>query len=218
MDKVRLVYSQTGRAVWMSHLDAMRTLQRAMLRSEVPIRYSEGFNPHALISILMPLSVGSASLCQMADIRLREDVDLASLPERLNRALPEGLRVLDAYEDAAKPALLKWLRAEGVWEYDTADPAETADRCRALFADRAEVRRRTKRGEGVLVITDHIRELRFAPEKGIVRVDAVVSCAEPVVNPDLLTETVRQNIPDAAPDAGRFCRTALYTADGGSYR
>ena len=69
MDKVRLVYEQTGRARWISHLDAMRTLQRILLRAGVPIKYSEGFNPHALISVLMPLSVGTESLCQIADIR-----------------------------------------------------------------------------------------------------------------------------------------------------
>ena len=88
MDKIRLVYSQTGRAVWMSHLDTMRTLQRVIHRADVPIRYSEGFNPHALLSILMPLSVGTASLCQIADIRVKEDVDLPTLPERLTSPLP----------------------------------------------------------------------------------------------------------------------------------
>ena len=33
MDKLRLVYEQTGRARWISHLDAMRTLQRGLLRA-----------------------------------------------------------------------------------------------------------------------------------------------------------------------------------------
>ena len=106
MDRIRLVYSQTGRAVWMSHLDAMRTLQRATNRAGVPIRYSEGFNPHALISILMPLSVGTESLCQMADIRVREDVDLSSLPARLTAVMPEGIRALEAYTKNA--AYLLW--------------------------------------------------------------------------------------------------------------
>ena len=72
MDKLRLVYEQTRRAIWMSHLDTMRTLQRAIKRAGIPIRYSEGFNPHELISILLPLSVGTASLCQIADIRVRD--------------------------------------------------------------------------------------------------------------------------------------------------
>ena len=126
--------------------------------------------------------------------------------------------VTDAYEDADKPAEVKWLACEGRWEYDTADTAEMAERCRELFSSPVTVIRRTKRGEGPFVITDHVRELTFEPEPGFVRVKAVVSCAEPVVNPDLLTAAVEQNLPNAAPDAGRFCRLALYRENGSPYR
>lgn len=217
MDKLRIVYEQTGVARWMSHLDTMRTLQRVMNRAEVPIRYSEGFNPHALLSILMPLSVGTESFCQMVDIRLREDVDLASLPERLTAVMPRGLRAVDCYEGGTKPALVKWLRADGFWEYDSRDPREAAQRLSALFAGEVTVIRRTKRGEEPFALSEHVRELRFIPEDGVVRVECLVSCNDPVINPDLLT-TAAQNLPDWAPDSARFRRTALYTADGSDFR
>ena len=61
-------------------------------------------------------------------------------------------------------------------------------------------------------------KLSFTPEEGLVRVRAVVSCAEPVVNPDLLTAAVEQNLPSAAPDAGHFRRLALLRAGGSPYR
>ena len=218
MDKIRLVYSQTGRARWISHLDAMRTLQRGLLRAGVPIRYSEGFNPHALISIVMPLSVGTESVCQLADIRVREDVDLPSLPARLTSVMPEGFRFTDAYEEYARPAELKWLEAEALWEYDSADPLEMAELCRKLFSSDVTVTRRTKRGEGPFTITEHIRDISFTPGEKAVRVRAVVSAAEPVVNPDLIIAAVRQNVPSARPDAAHFCRLALYRADGSAFR
>ena len=218
MDKLRLVYEQTGRARWISHLDTMRTLQRGLLRAGVPIKYSEGFNPHAQISIVMPLSVGTESLCQLADIRVKEDVDLASLPGRLTAVMPEGLRFLDAYEDYAKPVELKWLTVEGLWEYDNADPKEITAHCRELFAAPVVVTRRTKRGEGPFTITEHIRDLIFTPEAGAVRVKAMVSAAEPVVNPDLITAAVVQNRPELSPDAAHFTRLALYKADGTVFR
>ena len=218
MDKLRLVYEQTGRARWISHLDTMRTLQRGLLRAGVPIKYSEGFNPHAQISIVMPLSVGTESLCQLSDIRVKEDVDLASLPGRLTAVMPEGLRFLDAYEDYAKPVELKWLTVEGLWEYDNADPPEMAAACRELFAAPVVVTRRTKRGEGLFTITEHIRDLTFTPEPGAVRVKATVSAAEPVVNPDLITAAVTQNRPELSPDAAHFTRLALYKADGTVFR
>ena len=62
MDKYRLLFSKTGRAVYISHLDLMRTLTRAFLRAECRLKYSEGFNPHPQISIALPLSDVSACL------------------------------------------------------------------------------------------------------------------------------------------------------------
>ena len=106
----------------------------------------------------------------------------------------------------------------GLWEYDDADPAQKAQALTALFSAPVQVLRRTKRGEGMFAITDHVRELRFVPADGGVEVRCVVSCAEPVVNPDLLTAAVAQNKPNLAPDAAHFCRLALYKADRTTFR
>ena len=50
MDKLRLRFEKTGRAVYISHLDLMATMQRAFSRAGLELKYSEGFNPHPLIS------------------------------------------------------------------------------------------------------------------------------------------------------------------------
>ena len=125
-EKLRLRFEKTGRAIYISHLDLMRTMQRVFLRADCPLKYSEGFNPHALISILLPLSVGVGSVCELMDFQLREDVDLAALPERLTAVMPEGIRALEAYPAGRKVRELKWLRVTGRYEYDRADPAEMA--------------------------------------------------------------------------------------------
>ena len=70
MDKLRLRFSKTGRAIYISHLDLMAAMQRAFARAELPLKFSEGFNPHPQISILLPLSVGTASVCELMDFRL----------------------------------------------------------------------------------------------------------------------------------------------------
>ena len=67
MDKYRMRFSNTGRAVYISHLDLMRTITRAFLRAECRLKYSEGFNPHPNISIALPLSVGCESVCEIMD-------------------------------------------------------------------------------------------------------------------------------------------------------
>ena len=89
MDKLRLRFEKTGRAVYISHLDLMTTMQRGFARAGYRLKYSEGFNPHPLISILLPLSVGAASLCELMDFRLAEDADLHEMPVRLSGALPD---------------------------------------------------------------------------------------------------------------------------------
>ena len=122
MDKLRLRFEKTGKAAYISHLDLMRVVQRIFLRAETPLRYSEGFNPHALISICLPLSVGTDSVCELMDFRVKRDVDLAALPGQLNATSPEGIRFLECYEPERKAALIKWLRVEGRFDYDNIPP------------------------------------------------------------------------------------------------
>ena len=135
-EKLRLRFEKTGRAIYISHLDLMRTMQRVFLRADCPLKYSEGFNPHALISILLPLSVGVGSVCELMDFQLREEVDLAALPERLTAVMPEGIRALEAYPGGRKVRELKWLRVTGRYEYDNAAPADMAEKLRVFRARR----------------------------------------------------------------------------------
>ena len=82
MNKLRLRFEKTDRAIYISHLDLMRTMQRAFNRAGYALKYSEGFNPRPQISIALPLSVGMGSVCEIMDFTLKEDPDLAELPER----------------------------------------------------------------------------------------------------------------------------------------
>ena len=213
MDKLRLRFEKTGRAVYISHLDLMHTMQRVFLRAGVPLKYSEGFNPHPLLSILLPLSVGCESVCELMDFRLRDEAELSSLPERLNAAMPEGVCVKQVYEEGRKSRELKWLRVEGRLEYDTADPAGLAPELERFFAGPVSLIKRTKRGEGTFDLSAGIREISFAPGDGSVSVQAVISAQEPTVNPELIAEALRQNRPELAPDFAAFRRVETYDAD-----
>ena len=150
MDKLRLRFEKAGRAIYISHLDLMHTMQRAFLRAGVPLKYSEGFNPHPLISILLPLPVGCASVCELMDFRLAGEFDAAAVAERLGAAMPEGIVPLEAYPSERKAKELKWIRVDGVLEYDRAGTAAAAAAAAELFSGNVTVMRRTKRGEGEL--------------------------------------------------------------------
>ena len=205
MDKLRLRFTKTGRAVYISHLDLMHTMQRAFSRAGYELKYSEGFNPHPQISIALPLSVGAASLCEIMDFKLNGEADLTELPARLSAVLPEGIEVMEAYEQQRKPAEIKWLKIEGLFEYDERDAEKMAAELEGFFAqDQIVIAKKTKRGLGD--IRPAIRSIGFEACGGAVRVSAVISAQEPTLNPELLADALRQKKPEIAPDFARFTR------------
>lgn len=211
MDKLRLRFQKTGKAVYISHLDLMRVVQRIFLRAGTPIKYSEGFNPHALISICLPLSVGMASECELMDFRVTREVDLAALPETLNAVSPEGVRFLAAYEPERKAALIKWLRVRCEFEYDSRDALALLPRLEAYFSSpEVKVTRRTKRGEGEFDLAPHLRDMEWTARPGLAQLECLVSAQEPTVNPELLTASLRERAPELAPDFARFTRHETY--------
>ena len=210
----RLTFEKTGRAIYISHLDLMRTMQRAFLRAGLPLAYSQGFNPHARMRVLLPLSVGTASLCERMDVLLREALPPAALPGRLNPCLPEGLRFLECYAGGAKPGGLKWLRVAGRLEYDgVRDLAALAEAVAAFFQrEEIVVEKKTKRGFAMTDIRPAIRSFAVLPGRGALEVDAVLSAQEPTLNPELLPGALRQLMPELAPDFSAFTRLEIYDA------
>ena len=64
---VRFVYQVTGVLKFLSHLDLLKLFNRALLRANLPVAYSEGFNPHPKISFGPPRGVGQEGLQEMGD-------------------------------------------------------------------------------------------------------------------------------------------------------
>ncbi len=101
---IRLRFSKTGRAKFISHLDLNRTMTRALRRAKLPIWYTEGFNKHPYLTFAAPLSLGYEGLVEYMDIRLTEDRPMEEVLVALNAAMPEGLRFVHAAEAVQKPA------------------------------------------------------------------------------------------------------------------
>lgn len=220
MDKLRLRFEKTGRAIYISHLDLMHTMQRAFSRAEYELKYSEGFNPHPQISIALPLSVGMASRCEIMDFKLKTDADLSQLPQRLTDALPEGIRVLEAYEAERKVNQLKWLQVEGVFIYDNGTAKKMCEELERFFAaDEIIITKKTKRGVGQTDIKPGVREIRLeAADEEQVKLYALLSAQEPTINPELLPESLRQLAPALAPDFAKFTRLETLDADRTVFR
>lgn len=218
-ERLRLRFSKTGRAVYISHLDLMRTMQRAFQRSDIGLKYSEGFNPHAQMSIALPLSVGTGSLCEVMDFKLREYISPSEIVFRLNRSLPEGIEALEVYEWENKAKNIKWLDIDSVFEYDSRQGEEVIPGLMEFFSrESLVIEKKTKSGMGMSDIAPAIRSILFDTCGGGVSVKAVISAQEPTLNPEHLITALKQLAPELAPDFAAFTRTQIYDAQMNIFR
>lgn len=93
--KLRVKYSKTGYIRYISHLDTFRFIQRTLHRLDVPVIYSEGFNPHPKLSLAQPLPLGCSGDAEFFDVDVDKDFDFSALKSNMNSVLPEGLEVTD---------------------------------------------------------------------------------------------------------------------------
>lgn len=95
--KIRIRFLRDEEVKYISHLDLMKTFERAVRRSGLPAAYSQGFNPHIRMVFGLPLPVGVTSEAEYADFELSEEgIAPRDFMEGLNRELPVGLKIIDA--------------------------------------------------------------------------------------------------------------------------
>lgn len=102
MTPVRATFEKRRRAKYISHLDLMRCMQRAFRRADVPIWFTEGFNPHAYLMFPLALSLGYESGCECMDFRIDGDMSMQTAMQRLNAVLPADLQILRVAEPIRK--------------------------------------------------------------------------------------------------------------------
>lgn len=105
--KVRIRFEKLGHMKFIGHLDLMRYFQKAIRRAKLPIKYSEGFSPHQIMSFASPLGIGMESFSEYMDIELIEKVNSKEAIQILNDNMVEGIQILDFLElsDDAKNSM-----------------------------------------------------------------------------------------------------------------
>jgi radical SAM-linked protein len=88
-----VVFAIEGDVRFLSHHDMMRLMERATARAKLPVKYTQGFNPHPRLSLALPKPVGVSSQCEALVLELTEP-PAAGAEEELARQLPPGMRVL----------------------------------------------------------------------------------------------------------------------------
>ncbi len=105
--KVRVRFEKKGVLKYIGHLDMMRYFQKAISRANLPIAYSEGFNPHQIMSFGNPLGLGMTSSAEYMDIELLEEIPSLEGINRLNNEMVQGIKILSFryLPDKAKNAM-----------------------------------------------------------------------------------------------------------------
>ena len=214
----RLLFSKTGRARYISHLDLMRTFQRAFQRADLTIRHTEGFNPHPFISLLLPLSLGFSSQTELLEFQLLDSISADEVPGRLNRVLPEGITVERCYEGGRKARELSLVEYRVTLEYDGAVPDGAAGAWTELLGrEKLEVTKKSKKsktGETVVDVIPLLRSFTVEAGENEVVLDTVISAQNPGLNPQVLLTALTREYPHLAPDFVRYHRKAVLDSAG----
>lgn len=210
MFEVRLWLSKQGRIKYVSHLDMFRLMQRAVRRAEIPLWYTEGFNPHPYISFLLALSLGTEGLREPVDIRIVDDMTPDEIKNRLNGAMPEGLKIEAVTTPVYKPAAI----AFGSYRvyYGGVTESELFD---ALTCGELTCEKSGKKGNKKIIktvnVSEHIKSFEIRAEDGKTVLDVVLPAGSVFnLNPQQLTSAVSARL-GRGITAQRVIRLGLLT-------
>lgn len=219
MYEVRLTLSKQGRIKYVSHLDMFRLMQRAVRRADIPLWYTEGFNPHPYISFLLALSLGIEGLKEPVDIRIVGDMTCEEIRDRLNAVMPEGLRVEEAYLPFNKPAEIAWGEYEVTLSGDEITETELYD---ALVSGELTCEKSGKSGGKKIVktvnVSEHIKRFSVAREQDTILLKVTLPAGSVFnLNPTQLMQSVEDRIGKKITVL-RAVRTALLCGDMSVFR
>lgn len=212
-DSLRITFSKTGRARFISHLDLMRVFQRAFYRAELPLRYTQGYNPHVVLSIALPLSVGQAGVCEILDLGITDTeatLNLAALPEHLNGLLPEGVAISSAVRNGRTAQDVIWARYRISMHTDAAPETFLS-----MFDSPLIVEKRTKKGSKPTDLLPMIRQYRCVREGERLVADMELAAQNPTLNPDYITAEFERRI--GREVSAEITRIALLDAEGNAF-
>ena len=182
------------------HLDILRTFVRGMRRADIPFKYSEGFNPHAVMSFALPLGVGTTSECEIVEIQMKEQIPVEDFIKAVNEKMPpNSIEVLyGEYSDAKTPVIVK---AEYVIEYENDKDLNYAEIEEALSGKEILIEKKSKRQMKEINLSDHIFESKIQKkdEKSFILYVTVSAGNTFNIKPQLLTDGLKSVCPSFNP-------------------
>jgi len=187
---VRIIFSKYGPMTYLSHLDFARNFMRALVRSHLPVWYTEGFNPIPKLAFASPLSVGCCGDREVADIKVTENISDEEILKTLREYMPDGIGVSEVYTAETKFRLIKWAENDIVVKTKNADPS-LPEKIEKLFASPVVMMKRSKSGEKEVDITSMIKSVSASLTDDGVLIRAVTGTdSENYLNPEYVMTAV----------------------------
>ncbi|MBR5508159.1 MAG: TIGR03936 family radical SAM-associated protein [Clostridia bacterium] len=185
----RLGYTKGERVKYISHLDFLRCVNRSFKRAKVPVKYSQGFNPHILLNIGLPCPVGVSSICEELDIELTTSMETDEIINRMNSSLPDAIKVLWCKRKENEPDFYDIEYARYSINFSSDKDFDTD-----AFSKENEImiEKKSKRGMKEVNIKDFIAELKISKiDEGKYFADAIISAGNKLnLKPDLLVSAL----------------------------
>lgn len=197
-------YEKTENAKYVSHLDFVRMFGRAMRRAHLPIAFSEGFNPHPLLTFALPLSVGYTSSCEILEIVLTQPVSCDDIKGRLNAVLPQGVKITEAFEGKSN---MKKLDVARYSVYPEKTPPAIAS---FLAMEKILIEKKTKSGIKECDIRPDIKDIKITLGK----IDMVLSAGSRAnLKPEVVVNAMNKYIEGYQSGDCLYHREAIYDSD-----
>ena len=156
-NKLRIVFEKGEGIRFIGHLDILRTFIRGLKRANMPVKYSEGFNPHAVMTFALPMGVGVTSECEIMDVTFTKNIPANDVIDGINKNMQAGsIRIISAeYTEDPMPEIEK---AEYVIDILNEGKLNIDDVKNALSQTEIMVDKKSKKQIKQINIIEHIFE------------------------------------------------------------
>ena len=215
MSNYVLKYKKGEEVKYLSHLDFVRMFHRTVRRSGLPMSFSQGFNPHPIMTVAMPLSVGVTSDCEYMKIGFDGDFSGEEIKNKLNNAFPKGFEILAAVKTEGKEHDFNKLdRAEYLIEAELEKPyvPNIED---FMANEKILVMKKSKSGIKEADIKPYIYKLRIKEAKdNIILFDMIIAAGNNYnLKPETVLDAIKNYQPEFNPVFSMSRRTLVLAGD-----
>lgn len=209
MSNYILKYARDERVKFISHLDFVRLFHRTVRRADIPFMFSQGFNPHPIMTVSQPLSVGVTSDCEYMKVGFDGEFSGEELCVNLNSALPPGYEIKAAKKVTGKEIdLTKIDRANYIVEVEYEGSADAEE---FMANKELVVMKKTKSGTKESDIRPYIYDFKIVgSEANVLTIDMTIAVGSTYnLKPATVIDAMEKYLPDFKPGFSSVHRKSM---------